>query len=422
MVRKIKREEYLKGYETMSDGERKGYLSRVGEWLADGGRRLMELTERPMAKSQNIVLLSARWKEPEVVAFAEGARLLSALVGVAETWLPTQLYVKSAYRAVRQMTALLGDVLGFRLQVSGGGTPPLAPPLKGAGSGYTNGGTAVTRGTGKTSERAKAVAEGRAPMQPFGDYRKVGEMPAGEPQGTLPAGETAGTAAAAAPSIAGMAGGGSGSVPVRPRHIDQYVHLLPEGTQKRAAAYGELMREFDVSREKLRLVMEDVHASDKDREQWAKKVAKLDGQIGDIRKELDREWEKVAASGRVVMDDLGMAHLVNPTPDPSPKERGVAGAQTGDLFGVKPEAMKPETAVADDNQRKAALLRKWLIDTRYGNKGAEKRAKYQEKWREKYLEMVRLGGMEAVTEKVREAAKHYEIDLEALSSTTNETN
>jgi hypothetical protein len=170
--------------------------------------------------------------------------------------------------------------------------------------------------------------------------------------------------------------------------------------------YGELMREFDVSREKLRIVMEDVHASDKDREQWAKKVAKLDGQIGSIRKELDREWEKVAASGRVVVDELGMAHLVSPDGEPS----GTV-ADGGDLFG-----MKPETAVTDDNQRRAALLRKWLIDTRYGNKDEVKRAKYQEKWREKYQEMVRLGGMEAVTEKVREAAKHYEIDLDSLNT------
>ena len=72
--------------------------------------------------------------------------------------------------------------------------------------------------------------------------------------------------------------------------------------------------------------------------------------------------------------------------------------------------------MVNDNQRKAALLRKWLIDTRYGNKDAEKRSKQQEKWKEKYLEMVRLGGMEAVTEKVREAAKHYEIDLDSLNT------
>ena len=161
------------------------------------------------------------------------------------------------------------------------------------------------------------------------------------------------------------------------------------------------MREFDVARERLRIVMDDVHASDRDREQWAKKVSRLDVKIGDIRRELDREWEKVAASGHVVIDDLGMAHIVN---------KELTAAQDGDQ---EPETLKPQNK-ANDDIRRAALLRKWLIDTRYGNKDAEKRAKYQEKWREKYREMVRLGGMEAVTEKVRDAAKHYEIDIDAL--------
>lgn len=374
MIRKIKREEYLKGYETMSDGERKGYLSRVGEWLADGGRRLMELTERPMAKSQNIVLLSARWKEAEMVAFTEGARLLSALVGVAETWLPTQLYAKSAYRAVRQMVGCLTGQTQ---------TLPRPLPVK-EGSDYTRGGDGRDGTAGRQAKKAQGTEE-----------------PSAKPTGTVT------TLQDVKPETLNLKPG----VPVRPRHIDQYVHLLPEATQKRAAGYRDLMRELDVSREKLRIVMEDAHASDKDREQWAKRVSKLDGQIGAIRRELDCEWEKVVASGRVVVDELGMAHLVSPTPEPSPKERGVdTTAQAGDLFGA---------AVADDNQRRAALLRKWLIDTRYGNKDAEKRAKYQEKWREKYLEMVRLGGMEAVTEKVREAAKHYEIDIDVLSPTTN---
>ena len=112
MIRKIRREEYLKGYGAMSDGERKDYLKRVGEWLADGGRRLLEATERPMAKAQNIVLLSARWKGQEVTMFAEGVRLLSALMDVADTWLPTQLYAKSAYRATRQIVGVLSEVSG----------------------------------------------------------------------------------------------------------------------------------------------------------------------------------------------------------------------------------------------------------------------------------------------------------------------
>ena len=145
MIKKIRREEYLKGYGAMSDGERKDYLKRVGEWLTDGGRRLLEATERPMAKAQNIVLLSARWKEQEVAMFAEGARLLSALMDVADTWLPTQLYAKSAYRAVRQLHDVLLLVQGERFKVqssntangrgSGAAVQPRAKGVAGAGAG-----------------------------------------------------------------------------------------------------------------------------------------------------------------------------------------------------------------------------------------------------------------------------------------------
>lgn len=385
MIKKVKKEEYLKGYETMSDGERKEYQSRVGEWLSNDGRRLLEMTERPMAKSQNIMLLSARWKEPEVKAFAEGARLMTAMMDIAETWLPTQLYAKSAYRSVRQMVEVLG-------QVSGGGNAIATQQTKKVV------GTLVI-----TEEQKRRIVEKYTKKV----LEKLGETPAAKPQGTVKA---------AAIPLHHREEQVGGSL-ARPRHIDQYVHLLPEATQKRAAGYGELMRELDVARENLRIVMDDVHASDRDREQWAKKVSKLDGQIGDIRRELDREWEKVAASGKVVMDDLGMAHLISEELRVKSEEYAAA-AQGSDQ---EPEALKPETKTNDD-QRRAALLRKWLIDTRYGNKDAEKRAKYQEKWQEKYREMVRIGGMEAVTEKVREAAKHYEIDIDALSSTTNETN
>ena len=382
MIRRIKTTEYLKQYGAMSDGERQEYQRRVGEWLAQDGARLYELTDRPMAKAQNMVLMSARWTKEDCQAFQDGALLLSALAGQADTWLPTQLYAKSAFRAVRQMVALLGGVAGgdaiATQKTKKKQTPPLAPPLDGRGA---------------------ADAQRGAAMQ--------GAIPAGKPQGTLPAKVTT--------PLPRREGQGGGSALVRPRHIDQYVHLLPEATQKRAAGYGELMREFDEAREKLRIVMDDPHASDKERQGWATRVRNLDGQIGAIRRELDAEWEKVAASGRVVMDDLGMAHLISPTPDPSPKERGV------DTTDGEPEAM-PEAKANEkaDNERKAALLRKWLIDTRYGNKDADSRAKYQQKWREKYREMVRLGGIESVTEKVKTAAEHYGIDIAELDNEKKE--
>ena len=384
MIRKIKTTEYLEPYGSMSVGERREYQSRVGEWLSNEGRRLLDMTERPMAKSQNIMLLSARWKETELRAFAEGARLMSALIGVADTWLPTQLYAKSAYRAVRQMVKVMG-------QVSGGGDAIA---------------TQETNKTGGLTDWLITEEQKRRIVEKYTKrvLEKQVDTPATKPQGTVTAATT---------TLPHREEQGGGSL-ARPRHIDQYVHLLPEATQKRAAGYGELMREFDAARENLRILMDDVHASDRDREQWAKKVSSLDGQIGDIRRELDREWEKVAASGKVVMDDLGMAHVVSEERR-AKSEEFADTAQSGGATGAEQDA--PATDKKADDQRRAALLRKWLIDTRYGNKDAEKRAKYQEKWREKYREMVRIGGIEVVTEKVREAAKHYEIDIDALSST-----
>jgi hypothetical protein len=381
MITKITSSEYLKRYDNMDAGERQMVNDRVGQWLRSGGRRLLAVADGLEARLQNVMQLSTGWNDADCQAFMEGVRLMTAFAGHTDTWLPEMIYVKAAKRSIRKVWEVLNGASSFRVQGAGGGDGIAAQLTK-------KNPDVLTPSLVITEEQKQRIVEKYA--------KKV--MKEQTAQQNLK------------PETLNLKPG----VPARPRHIDQYVHLLPEGTQKRAAGYRDLMRELDVSREKLRIVMDDPQASDMDREQWAKRVSKLDGQIGDIRKELDAEWEKVAASGRVVVDELGMAHLVNPTPDPSPKERGVAGAQTGDLFGMKPEAMKPETAVADDNQRRAALLRKWLIDMRYGNKDAEKRAKYQEKWREKYQEMVRLGGMEAVTEKVREAARHYEIDIEAL--------
>ena len=393
MIRKIKVTEYLKPYKAMADGEQREYKSRVGEWLSDGGRLLIELTERPMAKSQNI-MLSARWKKQEVRAFLEGARLLTALIGVADTWLPTQLYAKSAYRAVRQMVEVM-------VQVSGGGNSIAMQQTKKEVGSFVI-----------TEEQKRRIVEKytKKAMR-----RLKGDPSAEKPESTVQSGKATGTGAQQTFNNEPLSMNQSGGVPPRPRHIDQYVHLLPETTQKKAAGYGELMRKFDVAREKLRIVMDDVHASDKEREGWAKEVSRLDIQIGNIRKELDREWEKVAASGRVVMDDLGMTHLVEPDGESSGSVSSTVAVGVQEGGGeVGTAQTAPATEEKADNQRRAALLRKWLIDTRYGNKDAEKRTKYQEKWREKYREMVRFGGMETVTEKVREAAKHYEIDIDAL--------
>ena len=96
MIRKLTTGEYLKDYGTMTVQEREAYRKRVLEWLRTDGERLLALTDRPMAKAQNLMMMSARWAKEDCEAAHEGAVLLTALMAVAETWLPSQLWVKSA--------------------------------------------------------------------------------------------------------------------------------------------------------------------------------------------------------------------------------------------------------------------------------------------------------------------------------------
>ena len=72
------------------------------------------------------------------------------------------------------------------------------------------------------------------------------------------------------------------------------------------------------------------------------------------------------------------------------------------------KAEKEEKKKAD-NARKAALIRKWLIDTRNAKTDEQKK-----KWIAKYKEMVKLAGVDSVTGKVLEVAKYYDINIEEL--------
>lgn len=450
MIRKIRREEYLKGYGAMSDGERKDYLKRVGEWLRDGGRRLLEATERPMAKAQNIVLLSARWKEQEVAMFAEGARLLSALMDLADTWLPTQLYAKSAYRAVRNMVEVMvdayerampvGTVVGdFVKTVGRPGFVEYAYIKKG----NDKGGAAAPYNLGPNG--AAGVAAGKQggtpsskiqtpPLAPPLDGRggagaqKAASIPAAKPQGTVTAPTVEHEILALKPA--------AGGVPARPKHIDQYVHLLPEKTQEKAKQYGPLKREIEAARENMRLLMNDPHSSAADREKWAKLAARNDEKIAKINAELDREWEKVAATGRVVVDDLGMAHLLTADGEPSEKqeaaEPAVAQQETqpeAEKQGQKPESREPLALNPEPEKRKPGrpkkqpemsdeekakrreYLKKWLRDTRT-NPSDERR----KQWTKNCKELLALGG--EITDSIRKAGEYYGVDLTKITTNT----
>lgn len=342
MIRKIKNNEYLKGYDAMSDEERKDYQSRVEGWLADGGRRLLEITDRPMAKAQNIVLLTMRWKEPEVRMFTDGVSLMSALVNVADTWLPTQLYAKAAYRAVRQMVALLEAA----------------------------------------AEGGQAVAASRQPNSVKAPVPAGAGNPTAKSQGTV-------AAVGPQPSAIGVA-------PVRPKHIDQYVHLLPVKTQERAAKVRELLRNLDAAREKMRLLMDDPQASDASREQWAKTATRIDGEVKSIYKELDSEWDKLVKSGRVGVDAFGNAY-VNPTTS-LPEGEGDAASQ------------EKKRELTDEQKKRVDALKKFLRDRRLPE-GEKRREAYAQKFREYHDELVRDYGAVYFTDTMRENAKALGLDF-----------
>lgn len=169
----------------------------------------------------------------------------------------------------------------------------------------------------------------------------------------------------------------------RPKHIDQYIHLLPEATQERAGNYRNLMRELDEARENMRLLVNDENSKDSERERWAKHVSKLDTQVNSIRKELDREWEKLVESGKVSIDVFDNAYL-NET--------------------------KEETN--GDVKEKVNTLRAFLRFNRVLKE--DKKDEYVERWKEKYKELISIGGKEAVTDAVLAAAERYGINVNEI--------
>ena len=437
MIKKILVRDYLKGYGEMTTEERKAFVGRVGEWLTSDGARLLTLTDRPMARSQSLMTITTRWKPEDSKAVTDGIMLMSALVGVADTWLPTQIYMRSAYRAVRQVYIILNSLVGVGVKGKADGLNVAINPITGAPMPKTNNTTTSGKGkaTGRRPEAGNAAAHyNQEPKRAAGagagkpqalptpvvarntknteTTEKVGSGVAGvngteravadgQPQNPDPSRNVV--------SVNINTGGGiqpsSAMVPARPKHIDQYVHLLPKATQERAGEYGELMRQLGEARDNMQLLMDDDHASAKSREQWAKQATKIDKKIRAIREELDREWEKVAESGRVVIDDLGMAHLV-PTSQCN-------AAQNGDGTSADGDGGEREPAELTSEQRKRRReLRKWLIDLRRGKEGKD-REKRIEQWCVNWQEYLTLEPREKALEdeKILEAAKHFGIDI-----------
>ena len=386
MIRKIQGNEYLKRYDNMTAQEREEYEGRVGQWLSDNSHMLAQKGEVFEARMQNVLQVSGTWNDQECQTFEEGARLLSALVPTADTWLPDMLYVKSAKRAIRQMVEVLWAV------DEGNGTSRQNREEQGGGAGM------------------QAGAAKETPIQPdvpFQGSAGHGDIAGGDKEGETqvkPDGDAPGT-------VAGTV------VPTRPKHIDQYVHLLPKKTQEHAALVQGLFRELDDARQKMQLLMDDPKASASDREAWAKKATKCDNTLRKIFDELDAEWAKLVKSGRVVVDDLGNARVL-PAADATGTIAEGDGENAAGVQGDESDGEASGTvAVELTSEQKARRreLRKWLVDTRRGN--GNTREEYVRKWEANFREYLTLEGDGAYKdEKILDAAKHYGIELGARTA------
>lgn len=354
MVRKIQLSDYTKRYDNMSAEERQAFVGRVGEWLRSAGHALMHRADDFNALQQDVVPLSATWNDAECAAFEEGARLLSAMVARTDTWLPELLYRKSARRSIRQMVKVL---------------------------------TTVTEGEevkADVSPRESPAEKEQVATQGAGEATSVKiEEPSKETPREMPADSR--------PAI---------GLPVRPKHIDQYVHLLPKKTQEHAAEVRELLRQLDDAREKARLLMGSAQASPDSRAQWAKKAVQLDNKLRSIYQELDTEWEKLVNDGRIAVDAFGNAHVVE--------------ADEGELKNGKSQDEGGKSLTSEQKARRREL-RKWLIDLRRGAEG-KAREKRIEQWKKNWKEYLTLESLEAALkdEKVVAAAEHFGFSLTAL--------
>ncbi len=365
MIKKLTTGEYLKPYGDMTDVEREAYRKRVGEWLCSSGERLLALTDRPMAKAQNLMMMSGRWEREDCEAAHEGAVLLTALMAVTETWLPSQLWVKSAWRAVRKLTDELSAMHNSQ-----------CTNHNGAGE---QGAINPNKQNDKPSKTQKDIFAGQK------------NNPATESQGTL-------TAKVSTP-LPPREGSGVGLLPARPKHIDQYAYLLPKGTQERAGAVWGMLRELDEAREKMRLLMEDVNAKPDARAAWARKATKIDSTLKGIYKELDAEWEKLVRDGRVGVDALGNAYVVD-------------GGQSDRNTQSNQSSQSNPTELTSEQKARRRELRKWLIDLRRGKEG-EAREKRIEQWEMNWKEYLMLEPLDSALkdEKVVAAAEHFGVEI-----------
>lgn len=421
MIQKITGNDYLKRVGAMSAAERRSFAERVGEWLREKAPLLTRHEQDPLARMQNVMQLCARWSDAEQQAWTEGARLLTAFTGTADTWLPDMIYTKALRRSIRNMVQILTAHVGSITDKPKSAPDPKPKPTAKPKAASASASKAASASLPKPKEytdtvhiptpiTADAVA-GRQQKRKRGRPRK----------NPLP--QDANTIAPNANSVAHDTNkpkpGNLETVDVktiipRPKHIDQYAYLLPEATQQRAAQYGALMRDLGSARHNMMLLMDDPQANAAERERWAKVAVKIDNQVSDIRHELDSEWQKVVATGRVTIDVFGMAHIIDPETgkvnDPAPK---VDFHKDDDK--LKPEDDKPKRShkkklpVGEERDKRVLYLQKWLRDFRPASTD-----EHRKQWEQNAKELVQLGGN--ITESIRKAGEHYKVKIPKVKS------
>lgn len=378
MIQRITTEQYLKRYNNMTGQEKLSVMNRVGAWLKDCAPLLLKAAEQPEAHLQGVMMISQGWNDLVSKDWMEGVKLMTAFAGMTDTWLPDRLYIKAARRSIRQMVDVLREFYKPNMsnrdehnEHSGHNEPIIEPTMRKRGR------------PRKTEQQPQTPQDTQTTHAP-----KANNVAPGEDKYAVNNNvELAKT------------------VIPRPQHIDQYAYLLPEETQKRAAQYGQLMRDLGTSRENMRLLMNDPQSNAMEREKWAKVAVKIDGQIAAIRSELDREWKKVVETGRVVVDELGMAHIIDPATgkiaDPEPKVKLKEEEKQKPKAEVdKPKRVHHKQLTDEEKAKRISYLQKWLRDPRPVNSD-----EHRKQWEQNVRELIRLGGN--VTDSIVKAGEHY---------------
>ena len=380
MIRQIQANEYMKRVASMTEAERLELAKRVGEWLGYSVKLLMPHTNDPLARMQNVMQMGAAWDDHTQDAFNEGVRLLTPFMAVADTWLPTMIYTKAARRCILNMI----DVLRTH-----------APKLKATPQSVPD-----RVASPKLGQKPQAPEPTANPQNPSTTQKRK----PGRPRKLTKEEEQAALSPNLfAPNENKLANEATSSPVIpRPKHIDQYVYLLPERTQMRAAQYGPLMRELEQARSNMKLLMDDPHAKPSERERWAKIAVKTDNQIAAIRRELDAGWANLVDTGRVVVDDMGMAHIIDPETGKIADPKPVVTAPSDDAQ-EKPQEQpkeKPKPLTPEEKTKRISYLQKWLRDPRAT--ATEERKK---QWEENARELLHLGG--TLSDAMVKAGEHY---------------